>query len=81
MVADNPDLKIELKAFFAQFINDHETLFDERAEYKDLPTLSEVTPKVVWGSYLQVVKDVAMKVQTEIERLLDTPELMGLSSG
>lgn len=75
MVADNPDQKIELKAFCAEIINDHEALSTEQAGYKDLPVFSNVTPKEVLESYLAVKKDVAMIVQTEIERMLDTPEL------
>ena len=75
MVADDPEQKIELKAFCAEIINDHEALSDEQAGYKDLPVFSNVTPKEILESYMQVKKDVTMIVQTEIERMLDTPEL------
>ncbi len=37
MLADNPDKKIELKAFFAEIINDHNALEDEHATHKELP--------------------------------------------
>jgi len=76
IVADNPDQKIELKAFCAEIINDHEALNREQAGYKDLPVFSKVEPSDVMKSYLQVKKDVGMIVQTEMERMLDTPELM-----
>jgi hypothetical protein len=75
MVSDNPDQKIELKAFCAEIINDHEALNREQAGYKKLPVFSKVEPSDVLKSYLQVKKDVAMIVQTEIERMLDTPEM------
>jgi hypothetical protein len=75
MVADNPDQKIELKAFCAEIINDHEALNHEEVGYKELPVFSKVELSDVLKSYLQVKKDVAMIVQTEIERMLDTPEL------
>ncbi len=78
MVADNPDQKIELKAFCAEIINDHEALNKEQARYKELPIFSKVEPNDVLKSYLQVKKDVGMIVQTEIERMLDTPELTDL---
>jgi len=75
MVADNPEQKIDLKAFCAEIINDHNALSNEQAGYKDLPLFSNVIAKEILESYLQVKKDVAMIVQTEIERMLDTPEL------
>src|SRR5690606_17897263 len=75
MVADNPDEKIELKAFCAEIINDHVTLNREQAGYKKLPVVSNVGPGDVLKNYLQVKKDVKMIVQKEIERMMDTPEL------
>jgi hypothetical protein len=78
MVADNPDEKIELKAFCAEIINDHEALKKENAGYKDLPVFSPVEPGDVLMSYLQVKKDVGLIVKTEIERMLDTPGLTDL---
>lgn len=78
MIADNPDQKIELKSFCAEILNDHEALAGEQAGYKDLPAFSKVEPNDVLKSYLQVKRDVAMIVQTEIERMLDTPELMDM---
>jgi hypothetical protein len=78
IVADNPDQKIELKAFCAEISNDHEALSSEYAGYKDLPAFSAVSLKEVLESYMRVKKDVAMVVQTEIERMLDTPQLHGL---
>jgi hypothetical protein len=75
IVADNPDQKIELKAFCAEIINDHEALDREQVGYKEIPEFSKVAPADVLNNYLQVKKDVAIIVQTEIERMLDTPEL------
>ena len=75
MVADNPDQKIELKAFCAEVINDHEALNREQNGYKELPVFSNVRPGDVLRTYLQVKKDVGIIVQTEIERMMDTPEL------
>ena len=47
----------------------------KRGGYKELPVFSKVEPSDVVKNYLQVKKDVAMIVRTEIERMLDTPEL------
>ena len=75
MVADNPDQKIELKAFCAEVINDHQALVNEQADYADLPVISTVSTADVFNNFLQVKKDVNMIVQSEIERMLDTPGL------
>jgi hypothetical protein len=78
MVADNPDQKMELKTFCAEIVNDHAALNRERVGYKELPAFSKVASSHVLESYLQVKEDVAMIVQTEIERMVDTPDLNGL---
>ena len=78
MVADNPDQKIELKAFCAEVVNEHETLARESRNYVDLPILNQVDSKTVWQNYLQVKKDIALLVQVELERMMNTPELEDL---
>ena len=78
MVADNPDQKIELKTFSAEIVNDHEALSREQAAYKNLPVISKVTQKEILENYLQIKKDVANIIHTEMERMLDTPELTDL---
>ena len=78
MVADNPDQKIELKAFCSEVINDHELLAKEQSGYKELPAFSKIKTNDILNSYLQVKKDIAMIVQSEIEWMMDTPELTDL---
>jgi len=75
MVADNPDQKIELKAFCAEIINDHDFLAREQSSYKELPSFSNVQTADIFKNYLEVKKDIVTIVQSEIERMLDTPEL------
>ena len=75
MVADNPDQKIELKTFCAEILNDHDSLANEQALYKNLPQLSNVSQQEILNNYLQIKKDVQNIIQNEMERLLDTPEL------
>lgn len=75
MVADNPDQKIELKAFCSEITNDHKLLADELSRYKDLPSFFHVSAHDVLNNYLKVKKDVIAIVTSEIERMLDTPEL------
>lgn len=78
MVADNPDQKINLKAFCSEVVNNHELLAKEQNSYKDLPAFANVPANDVFNTYLQVKKDVVKIVQHEIERMLDTPELTDL---
>ncbi len=78
MVADNPEEKIELKAFCSEVINDHELLATEQRGYKELPAFSNVRTNDIYDTYLQVKKDILSIVQNEIERMLDTPELTDL---
>ncbi len=62
----------------SEIINDHDALNREQSGYKELPLFSMVEPSEVLKCYLKVKKDVRMIVQNEIERMLDTPELMDL---
>ena len=78
MVADNPNEKIELKAFCAEIINDHVALKHESENNKDLPNFFSVNAVAIMDSFMKVKKDVKMIVQMEIERMMDTPELTDL---
>lgn len=78
IVADNPEEKIELKAFCSEIINDHESLAKERLTHKDLPQFSKLKQADILNNYLQVKKDISVIVKTEIERMMDTPELTDL---
>lgn len=75
MVADNPDHKIELKAFCAEIMNDHKELKKEADDYKALPQISSVSIKMVAENYAQIKKDVADMIGKELERMLNTPEM------
>jgi TusA-related sulfurtransferase len=78
VVADDPQQKTRLKAFYAEVINDHEELSKEQSEYKELPAVSEAKPSEAAQIYLQIKKEVTMIVQAEVGRMLDTPELADL---
>jgi hypothetical protein len=73
MVADNPDCKIELKAFHCEVINDHEALNAEIKAYKEIPTIRTITNAIVMKNYEQVKLDVQEIVHSEIQRLLNDP--------
>jgi len=78
MVADDPDCKIDLKAFHCDIINDHEFLKKEQRNYKPLPVIREVDNSMVQKNYLQVKKDVEDIVWNELERMMNSPALKTL---
>lgn len=75
MVADDPDSKIELKAFHAKIINDHEALKNEQSNYKDIAIIRKLDNSMVQRNYLQIKQDVQDIILSKIERLLHDPGL------
>ncbi|OIQ93626.1 type IV secretory system conjugative DNA transfer [mine drainage metagenome] len=78
IVADNPEQKIALKAFHNEIVNDHKALQAEQKKYIPLPVIKEVSTQAVHDNYLQVKKDIQNIIETEIERIMNTPELESL---
>jgi hypothetical protein len=78
MVADNPDCKIELKAFHCEVINDHEKLNAEINAYKEIPAVRSINNAIVMKNYEQVKLDVQEIVQSEIARMINNPSLSHL---
>ncbi len=77
MVADDPDQKIELKAFYGTILNDHEALEQEQAGYKPIPVVREVTPAMIKRSYVQIRQEIEDLVNAEMERIMGDPGMMG----
>jgi hypothetical protein len=78
MVADNPDCKIELKAFHSEIINDHDTLKKEIAGYKQIPSVRKLDNAIIQRNYIEIKQEVQQIIETEMERLLSDPGLMHL---
>ncbi len=78
MVADDPDCKIELKAFHCEIQNDHRDLKKEQDNYKPLPVIRTVNSSMVQRNYLQIKQDVEDLVSSEMERMMGDPGLVGL---
>lgn len=78
MVADDPDCKIELKAFHCEIQNNHEALRTEQEAYKPLPMVRQVDNGMIQRNYLQIKQDVEDLVAAETERMLGDPALAGL---
>ncbi|MFB9844099.1 conjugal transfer protein MobC [Mucilaginibacter ginsenosidivorans] len=78
MVADNPDCKIELKAFHCEIVNDHAALKKEIDGYVPLPEVRKISPAIVERNYLQIRQDIRDMIELEMERLLSDPALVHL---
>lgn len=78
MVADDPDNKIELKAFHCEIINDHQALKREQEGYKDIEVIRKLDEGMVQRNYLQIKQEVQDIIQSEMERLLNDPGLKHL---
>ncbi|GAA4429774.1 conjugal transfer protein MobC [Pontibacter saemangeumensis] len=78
MVADNPDCKVELKAFHCEILNNHEALKKEQDSYEDIPVVRKLNNIMVQRNYFQIKQDVQDIIQSEMERLLNDPGLKHL---
>jgi hypothetical protein len=75
MVADNPDQKIELKAFYGNIINDHQALKTEEENYKPIPVIRNINSSIIQNNYLQVKQDIEDLVHAELENMMADPAL------
>lgn len=71
-VADNPELRIDLKMFHCSVQNDHEAIAREEAGYRAIPVVEYVSEETVVENYRQIKVDIA-----ELLRL----ELVGVEAG
>src|SRR5690606_28251855 len=78
MVADNPDEKINLKAFHCEILNDHEALAAEEKSYQPIPVIRKINNILVQRNYQQIKEEVQEIVNAEIQRMMNDPELEGL---
>jgi hypothetical protein len=77
-VADDPTEKIELKTFHCEIVNDHDMLKAEEKAYVPIPKIRNITAAEIEDNYLRIKEEVAMIIDTEMERIYDTPELAHL---
>lgn len=78
LVADNPDQKIERKAFHCEIQNDHDALKAEEQAYEPIPVIRKVTNVMVQRNYRQIKDDIQQIVNSELQRMMSNPELEGL---
>lgn len=77
-VADDPTNKIELKNFHCEIINDHDALKKETDSYVPIPKIRDISSDEIDANYIQIKQDVVDIIETEMERIYDTPELAHL---
>lgn len=74
IVADNPNQKIELKAFHSTVVNDHKDIQNEKEHYLFPPRVSDVKTNEIDGIH-RIIKDEAVGiVEAVIEQVLNDPE-------
>jgi hypothetical protein len=78
IVADDPDCRIELKAFHCDIINDHQALKKEQDSYQDITPVRKIDNSMIQRNYMQVKQDISELVNSEMERLLNDPALVHL---
>jgi hypothetical protein len=76
VVADDPQCKIDLKAFHAEIINDHKSLAKEQQHYKPIPVIGNLSQDIVQNNFLQIKRDIQEIIQSEMVRLMNDPEQM-----
>ncbi|TMI63636.1 MAG: conjugal transfer protein TraG [Bacteroidetes bacterium] len=75
MVADNPDQKIELKTFHCEILNKHPYLQYSSSTSDALPIIRKIDPRLVSNNYNRVKVEVQQIIDTEFERIFNTPGL------
>lgn len=78
VVADDPNCKIELKAFHCQILNEHKQLEEQIRNYKDIPVVRQITNEIVQQNYLQIKQEIQDIIFSEMQRLMSHPELCEL---
>lgn len=73
MVADNPDQRIDLKAFHNLILNNHQALAVESAAYKPIPVVRQVNAAIIKKVFEQIKDDVREIIENEIANIKQDP--------
>lgn len=77
VVADNPDQKIERKAFHCTIINDPASINAEQARYIPLPP-GRVSAFEIQNNFIRIKNEVGDIIESELERIRKDPNLAHL---
>jgi hypothetical protein len=75
MVADNPGQKIELKTFHCEIMNEYPYLKDSNSSVFIMPSIRQIDAAMVNNNYGKIKAEVQQIIETEMERILNTPRL------
>ncbi|MES2329686.1 MAG: conjugal transfer protein MobC [Bacteroidota bacterium] len=78
-VADDPTTKIKLKAFHAEFLNDHAALAAEEKNYQPIPEIRKIEHAEVMENYFAIKKDIKRLVEEELENIKNHPEAKAIA--
>ncbi|WP_031529608.1 hypothetical protein [Dyadobacter crusticola] len=78
IVADTPSEKVDLKIFHCEIANDHHAIKKQEDAYKEIPRVRKIDQAAVMANYYQIKQEVQNIVFSEMERLLNDPELSHL---
>jgi hypothetical protein len=78
IVADDPQQRIELKAFHCEILNDHQAIAAEERGYQKIPSTRQLREGEVMENYHRIKAEVSQLIEGELERMLDTPALASL---
>jgi hypothetical protein len=73
-VADDPQQKIELKAFHCQIINDFEGIRAEESAYQALPVVRTINSDIIQENYHQIKQDVKRIIDDEMAKIERHPD-------
>ena len=73
MVADDPDCRIDLKAFHCSVVNDHNAIREEEESYKEIEKVRVIDNQIVQRNYDQIRQDIQQVIDTEMEKLIADP--------
>ncbi|HSJ67852.1 MAG TPA: conjugal transfer protein MobC [Anditalea sp.] len=78
VVSDNPDEKIDYKRFHSKIINNHKEMAKEERGYVPIKKVRDLNENEVLENYHRIKTDIRELVETEMERMMDSPGLAGL---
>ena len=70
MVVEDPNEKIKLKMFHAEFVQDTDRINAEMKEFKPIPKVYDLSNQDVLDNYFQIKLDIKNLVENEVTRLM-----------
>ncbi len=68
MVADDPQQKIDLKAFHSEIINDHEAIKKEEDRYRMIPAVRKADQQEIQHNYFRIKQDIQEIIYDRLSR-------------